>query len=678
MNDPQADFVYEFEGFELDPARRVLTRGDGTYVPITAKAFDALVCLAEHAGHVVTRQALAAALWPTTIVEDNNLSQTIAALRRALGDAQDEPRFVATVPRRGYQLVVAVRKRAAARAALANEAAAPAADIGTAGAVTLSAPATARTSAARRLLLGVAASGALAALAVFGATLLASRYAAENSPSRAAPRAQAAALGPHSPLPSSVAVLPFKDLSPNEDDAYFAAGMHEEILSRLAKIRGVNVIASTSVMRYANGTAPIGEIAADLNVAAIVEGSVRYSPDRVRVSVRLIDAATSSGVWSEEYDADPRDVFDIQADIAARIAAAIEPELAPTARAESRPPRTRSPRAYALYLRVLSLYRTHGGIGVGTPLAIRRTMLNYLDEASALDPNFAAALAWRAHLRMDSLTFDPIPAEGWRGVRTELVERIDADARRAVALDPTEATAYATLARLDLFRGRFADARATLDRALQINPNDLVVLHYSAMAAFLRDEHADAVRAARRAIELDPKNPAPHTPLAMALRALGNVDAAAKEYEAMIEAAPTASIGYVGLARTRTASGDPEQVLEPLRLAEQFLEDARNFRVDAACSYASVGAHADAERLIAEFERSVAGYHLDPGLMAMASLALGKHDRAREQVRAALADRGVGMDPMTLALIRQNTWSDPVLETPDWVALRSELVPVSR
>lgn len=683
MNDPQI-LVYEFAGFELDPARRLLTRTGGEPVPLAGKPFDALVHLAQRAGTVVTRQALAAALWPTTIVEDNNLSQTIAALRRALGDSQDPPRFVATVPRRGYQFVATVRTRAAPSISVEPRTSVRAIDDEEARAAGAS-PAPRpdvpgnpqRERRSGTLLVGLG--GLVAAIAIglaIARAIDAGRRAGDDfAPSRAAttdaPSADARAV-----LPRSVAVLPFRNLSPGDDDAYFAAGMHEEILSRLAKVAGLNVIASTSVRRYADSTTPIGEIASELNVATVVEGTVRYAPDRIRVSVRLIDARTSAGVWSEEYDVEPRGVFDVQADVAARIAAALEPALAAQARTPAPPP-TQSAQAYALYLRTLSLYRTHGGIGVSMPVAIRRTMHEYLDDALGLDAEFAAALAWRAHLNLDSLLFDPPPADGWREHRAELARQIDADARRALALDSGEAAAYATLARLDLFRFRLDDARATLDRALAINPNDLVVLHYSAMTAFLRDEHAAAIRAARRALELDPKNPAPHTPLAMALRASGNLAAAAAEYAAMIDAAPTAAIGYVGLARTRSAGGDAAAVLEPLRLAEQFLDDTLNFRVDAAYSYASAGARADAERLIAEFRRGVAGYHVDAGLEAMALLALGEHDRARDAIRAALVDRGAGMDPLPFALIRQNTWSDPTLEQPEWVALRADLGPAT-
>lgn len=643
--------------FLLEPQRRRLTK-DGEAVAITAKAFDALVFLAERAGRVVSRAELSLALWPRAVVEDNNLSQTILALRRALGDASDGTRFVATVPRRGYQLVAPVRVRV--------EGVGPA---DTGGAVPLRRRALAVWRRNGALLLGSCALlfAAFAGRHVFDEDAARAR-ARDAAP--AVPSIRGGALGPVT-LPRSVAVLPFRNLSPNADDAYFAAGMHEEVLSQLGRINGVNVIGSTSVRRYAEDAPPIPEIAADLNVATVVEGSVRYAAERVRVAVRLIDGASSMELWSETYETDLDDVFRVQADIAERIAAAVEPTLAGPARASRKP--TESPAAYALYLRALSLYRTHGGIGVGMPVAVRETMLRHLDDALALDAEFAAARAWRAHLNLDALMFGSFPAADWAATSAQRMREIEADARRALETDGELGRAHATLARLDMYRWRLDDARATLDRALERNPSDPDVLHYSAMIQYLRGEPNAAIASALRALELDPKNPAPHAPLSMALRMRGDVPAAIATYEAMIDLAPTVALGYAGLARTLTSTAAAGRAAETLGYAEQFLEDTRSLRLDVALSYAHFGRRADAERLVAEFERRAAGQRVDPSLEAMAALARGDHVRARARLLAAIEQRGAGMDPLPLAQLRDNTWSDPKLDEPEWRELRKQL-----
>lgn len=140
-------------------------------------------------------------------------------------------------------------------------------------------------------------------------------------------------------LPNSIAVLPFENLSPNADDACFAAGMHEQLLNELAKIRGINVIARTSVLRYGNDPQPIPHIAEALNVGTVMEGSVRYAGDKVRVTAQLIDGTSRAHLWTEAYDGDLSDIFKIQTDIATTIAKALHAELLPEFRAElDKPP----------------------------------------------------------------------------------------------------------------------------------------------------------------------------------------------------------------------------------------------------------------------------------------------------------------------------------------------------
>jgi TolB-like protein/DNA-binding winged helix-turn-helix (wHTH) protein len=633
--------VYQFGDFLLDPAQRSLLRG-GAPVPINAKAFDALVCLVAHAGEVVSRAALAEMLWPTTVVEDNNLSQTIAALRRALADDPEQPRYVVTVPRRGYQLVAAVQARE--REAV-------------------------ETPAAQHVIMASVRSRVwpwAAGLAVVLAVALVAAVRVGGDRSTAGGRVLERAV-----LPRSVAVLPCQNLSPRSDDEYFAAGMHEEVLDHLARIRDLNVIASTSVQRYAASGMPIPTIAAELNVGAVVECSVRYAAGRVRVSARLIDGTTGGEVWSDAFDTALGDVFAVQAEIASSIATALEPALSGRRDFAAQP--TQSVPAYAAYLRAISLYRANGGIGVGVPASTRATINGFLTEALTLDPDFGSALVWRANVNVDSLLFDSW-REAERDARVaELMRSIEADARRALELDPQLGMARVVLGRLDIYRWRLAEARAMLDSALAIAPNDSVVAHYSAMVDLLRGDAASAARFARRALDLDPKNPAPYGPLAMALRALQDIDGAIAAYEAMIEVAPTAAIGYVSLARTLTARGEHARIVQTLRVAEQFLGELRSFRLDAAMSYARVGATADAARLVGDFMRRGEGHRLDPNLEAMAALALGEHERAAGALRAAIAARPSGMDPITLEQIRQNTWSDPELETAEWRELRDAL-----
>ena len=192
-------------------------------------------------------------------------------------------------------------------------------------------------------------------------------------------------------LPGSVAVLPFENLSPEADDAYFAAGIHEEVLSQLAKLDNVNVISRTSVARYASTDLSIPQIAAELRVGAVMEGSVRYANDRVRIAAQLVDAASDQALWSDVYERDFADVFAIQADIAMNIANALQAEFSVAEQQSLERKPTSSPAAYALFLQALS------GVRDSAPGAIEAAH-GLLDRAIAIDPNFARAYGMKAIL----------------------------------------------------------------------------------------------------------------------------------------------------------------------------------------------------------------------------------------------------------------------------------------
>jgi TolB-like protein len=194
-------------------------------------------------------------------------------------------------------------------------------------------------------------------------------------------------------LPNSVAVIPFTNLSPREDEAYFAAGIHDEILNQLVKLSGLNVIARTSVMQYAGTSKTIPEIGRELNVENVMEGSVRYADGRVLVTTQLIDAETGVHVWSESYERPFENIFGIQADIAMNVANALETAFTPAEQENIERLPTDSLEAYELYLSAQQLYRD--GAGGAT---LFRGALEAIDKALALDPEFARAWVTKADI----------------------------------------------------------------------------------------------------------------------------------------------------------------------------------------------------------------------------------------------------------------------------------------
>ncbi len=293
-------------------------------------------------------------------------------------------------------------------------------------------------------------------------------------------------------LPNSVAVLLCANLSPDPNDAYIAASIHDEILNQLVKIRALNVIARTSVLQYADAPPPISQIAAELNVGAVMECTVRYAGDAILVTAQLIDPETNSHLWSETYPGDLSDlsaVFAMQADIAINIANAIGAEFSLEEQESIEKMLTRSPAAYALYLQ-----------GLSTP----ESFPSYLDQAIALDPQFALAYAHRAILNTFNLVgvgYGLAPDEA-----LELERRVYEDAERALAIDPTLGLAHAALAAVHQANWRGTAAEQAFQRSVELSPNDVDVLVQYAEFKRARGERDEAIRLHRRALELDPNS----------------------------------------------------------------------------------------------------------------------------------------------------------------------------
>lgn len=293
MNQQQERFAYEFGDFRIDPQRRVLfLRSSGQPVPVTGKVFDTLLYLVEHVGELLDKRTLMEALWPQVVVEEGNLTQTIHTLRRILGERPGEHLYIVTVPGRGYRFVAAVtmHELQEERPPSAPESLIPSA------------------SGRRRAVAGVA-------LALVVLTVAAGLFQLLK-PVPTAPQLSAATGQPT----VSLAVLPFVDMSGEQDQAYFADGLSEEILNLLAQSSSMRIIARTSSFSFKDRrNLDIETIARKLNASHVLEGSVRRSGRRVRVTAQLVDGSTSAHLWSQSYDRDLTDIFSVQDEIAAAV-----------------------------------------------------------------------------------------------------------------------------------------------------------------------------------------------------------------------------------------------------------------------------------------------------------------------------------------------------------------------
>jgi TolB-like protein/Flp pilus assembly protein TadD len=465
-------------------------------------------------------------------------------------------------------------------------------------------------------------------------------------------------------MPNSVAVLPFSNLSPNPDDEFFAAGIHEEILNYLAKLKALNVIGRTSMLRYANTDKSYQQIAGELGVGTVMEGSVRYAGNRVRVTTQLIDVATGTHLWSEAYERPFDDIFAIQADIAMNVANALNAAFSPEEQRQIETEPNVSTTTYATYLQVLLQM---AGAGNQSP-----QMLALLDELISDAPDFAAPHGLKAVIYANLLINTTY---GSAGERSEMEALASASAGRALALDPNDQSANSALVIIDVLNWRWPEARRTYDDYYEATGRSATYHHW--FTAWAGDDEK-AIEIARRIVDLNPLDGGAYWDLGIVLSCAGQYDAAADALRTAIELAPGPPVFHSWLAFAEIGRNNPDEVAREFQLVERLLGDNRAiiYLLDMLYGYGRIGRTADAERVFAEIQAIAANQDIGAGGWAMAYLGIGDQAKALEQLRVgAERARDKVLDPgfFQLMNLRMNVIDDPVLEQPEFVAVRAQL-----
>jgi TolB-like protein/DNA-binding winged helix-turn-helix (wHTH) protein len=444
-----------FGVFEVDLASGEL-RKQGVRIKLQEQPFQALIALLERPGEVLTREELQKRLWPsdTTVDFDRGLNKAIARVRDALGDDADNPRFIETLPSRGYRFLTQV-----------EPASSPATEIP-------SSPASVPPVTPRRRLPWIAGGLAVVLVVMIGYYRLASP----------------------SPRIDSIAVLPLENLSGNPEQEYFSDGMTDELIGEIAKIASLRVISRTSIMRYKGGARkPLQEIARELHVDAILEGTVVQSGQRVRITAQLIRASDDRHLLSEQYERELIDILALQGEVARAIARSIKIKLTPGEQTGLTRTRRVSPEAYEAYLKGdFFLHMLAPGIA---------RSIEYFKQAIKLDPLQSEAYAGLA----EALCY-----EGIFGLRpsAETFPEARTAALKALELDPSNASAHNALANVKQgYDWDMAGAEVEYERAVQLNPRHLIARMWYAEYLTRARRFEEAIAEAGHAVELDPISP---------------------------------------------------------------------------------------------------------------------------------------------------------------------------
>jgi TolB-like protein len=473
--------------------------------------------------------------------------------------------------------------------------------------------------------------------------------------------AQASGPRAHAERPS-LAVLPFDNLSSDPENAYVAAGVQEEILTRLSRLRNrFRVISRTSVLRYAAARPSIPTIARELGATFLLEGSVRSARARLRIDVRLIDADADDVVWSDSYAGERDDLLTMQCAVSIDAARALTAELSASEEASLERALTDSPRAYELYAQANYVYAS-----VAPNEALARQLMESAVEA---DPNFAAALGWLAATDalalVNTIQGDAVDA----AEREQLLRAVHDRAHRALAIDANTIYAHCALARVEFLYWRWSDALRSFDRALETNPSDLHSVGSGSWLNAMLGRSERAIRIAEHGLELNPQVAEAHRWLGIVHSIVGNREVAVGNLRSAHKMAPGDPFSSAWLAYTEVARGQMAEGARLLDLTERLLGRARSmvFLAELALGFARVGRLEDAHRIDAEIRAAGARRPIGAGTYAMAAAAVGDYEEmvhwleiAHDKVRAHEVDEGF----IAINNLRMNVMADPALEQP--------------
>jgi len=470
-----------FSDFELD-LRAGELRKQGARVKLQEQPFQILQVLLEHPGQLVTREELQQRIWPAdTFVDfDHGLYNAVKRLREALGDTADTPQFIETVPKRGYRFNGTVNESAAGNVLVQ----APPLEPREQAPAEQDEPGPPTVPARRRW--PKILSATLAAVAALVVLLAAAPGGVVSNLRRWLSG------GATIPAIHSIAVLPLQNLSGDPAQEYFADGTTDELITKLSGISALRVISRTSVMRYKKSDKSLPEIARELKVDGIVEGSVERIGNEVRITTQLIYAPEDRNVWARSYERQFQDSLALQSDVASGIVTTIRAQIGPAEHARLQAAHPANPKALEAYLQGSYHF---GRYGYGSGLEEAEKALEYFRQAIAEDPTFAEAYASMA---------DVYSEEGILVPQARTVPLVRAAAEKALALDPNLADAHLSLGGVKLNDWDWQGAEREYRRAIELDPNNVLAHEFLGGYLLSMGRTEEGLSEQQRAQELDP------------------------------------------------------------------------------------------------------------------------------------------------------------------------------
>jgi TolB-like protein/DNA-binding winged helix-turn-helix (wHTH) protein len=601
-------------------------RKQGRRIKLQDQPFQILGILLENHGEVVTREDLQKRLWEGDIFVDfdHSLNTAVMRLREALGDSSDNPRFIETLPKRGYRFIAPIDDVAVPPAEDPVHASIVHPETHADSTATLEVEAkepakqTERRSIdfRRIIILSGIVLGSVAIL--FGLTV---HYVHKVDASKA-----------KSEQITSLVVLPMENLSGDKDQDYFADGMTDELIAHLAKIRSLRVISHTSAMAYKGTHRPLSQIARELNADAVVEGTVLRSGNRVRITAELVQVSTDRHLWAETYESQLGDVLTLQSQVASAIVNEIRIKLTPEEQARLNNVRPVSPEVYENYLKGRYYWNRRSGEGL-------TKAIEYFEQATKNDPQYALAYAGLADCYgiIAATIFGRVPS-------AEVAPKATAAALRALELDNSLAEAHTSLATVRFnYDWDWPAAATEFQRAIELNPSYATAYQRYSLYLIAMNRTQESIDEINRARDLDPLSISINFSLGWRLYLARQYDRAIEQLRNTTEMDPNYELAHLLLGQAYEQKGDYEHALPELQKAVALSHDVPLMVAALAHAYGTMGKKAEAKGVLEQLVRQSKTQYVSPFYIATVYLGLSEKNTAMDWLEKAYQDRSNGL-----------------------------------
>lgn len=610
---------YKFGQFELDLRSYELKR-DGEPLRLEKIPMELLILLVEHHGQLVTREQIIERLWGKEVFLDTEqgVNTAIRKIRQVLLDDPEKPQFLETVVGKGYRFVSNVTTKG-------NESPPSREDL----------PPPHGPQMTRNRTRDLWLIGAVSVLLLLGVVLWAVRYRVAWATK---PRITTSF--------HSIAVLPLENLSGDSSQEYFADGITDALITQLAKLHGLRVISRTSIMQYKSLRKPLPDIARDLSVDAVVEGSVSRSGNRVRVTAQLVDAHADRHLWAEEYDRDLREILSLQSELARDIAEKVRANISSEEQLLMARAGTVEPAAYESYLRGRSFWSQR------TPAGLKQSIIHF-QHAIELDPRYAEAYSGLA---------DAYTALGYTSywAPKDSFPKAREFANKALQIDSSLTEARASLAYVKLYYDwDWKGAEEELQRAIAVNPNYATAHHWYSVLLTARGRHDEALSEIGRAHELDPLSVPINTDIGFELYYARRYEEAISHLRSVLQTNPKFPLAHLWLGRAYEQKGMYPEAITEFEQAGTALKDWPVIIAAAGHAYGRWGHKSDATAALHRMNELTKEEYVTPYGMALIFAGLNDREQAIHWLQKAYEDRSHWLVWLNLDPRFDNVRSDP-------------------